>query len=201
MSAPNETGSESGALIFNEMDPIPEIPPDAESAWKKVEAKCTSEPLKLGMQLRLGGLTMRDAAGRCGISDRAIRGGLDRYGLSDIARRVTSHAVVDNHREIALKATHMQLENLDSGSVDKDLAVVGGISTDKIRDYEGWRNRRGGEENLGDCLIEIAERIVKGGGKLDLTIEGPASDPVESARDVTPQAGEGSDPCLGKWNQ
>ncbi len=113
------------------------------------------------------------------------------WRITGIARRVTSNAVVDNHREIALKATHMQLENLDSGSVDKDLAVVGGISTDKIRDYEGWKNRRGGEENLGDCLIEIAERIVTSGGKLDLTIEGPSSDPVESARDVTPQPGNG----------
>ncbi len=191
MSRPNESGSESGALIFSETDPIPAVPPDAESAWKKVEEKCTSEPLKLGMQLRLGGLTMRDAAVRCGISDRAIRGGLDRYGLSDIARRVASNAVVDNHREIALKATHMQLEKLDNGEVDKELAVVGGISTDKIRDYEGWKNRRGGEENLGDCLIEIAERVVRSGGRLDLTIEGSANDPVESARDVTPGPANG----------
>ncbi len=195
MSAPNETGSESGALIFNEMDPIPEIPSDAASAWKKVEEKCTSESLKLGMQLRLGGSMLRDAAARCGMSTSALQRGLHRHGLSDIVRRVVSNALVDNHREIALKTTNMQLENLDSGEVDTKLAIVGGISTDKVKDYEGWKNRRGGEENLGDCLIEIAERIVKGGGKLDLTIEGPASDPVELARDVTPRSATNPQDC------
>ena len=55
-------------------------------------------------------------------------------------------------------------------------------------------------------MIEIAERIVKGGGKLDLTIEGPCNDPVESARDVTPGPANGSlaarpEPFPGKWDQ
>ena len=111
----------------------------------------------------------------------------------------TDPRVLDQHREIALECGEKQLENLANGSVDKDLAVVGGISTDKIRDYEGWKNRRGGEENLGDCLIEVAERIIRRGGKFGLQIEGPGGDPVESAstaydpvenaRDVTPQRG------------
>ncbi len=197
MSALNETGSESGALIFNEMDPIPEIPPDAESAWKKVEEKCTSEPLKLGMQLRLGGSMLRDAAAGCGMSTSALQRGLHRHGLSDIVRRVVSNALVDNHREIALKTTNKQLENLDSGEVDTKLAIVGGISTDKVKDYEGWRNRRGGEENLGDCLIDIAERVVRSGGRLDVTIEGPCgtSDPVESERDVTTRSAMNPQDC------
>ena len=137
-----------------------------------------------------------------------LRDGLHRYGLSDISRQSASSALVDNHREIALEATALQLEKLAQGEADTKLAVVGGISTDKVRDREGWKNRNGPEEKLGDRLAEIAQMIIQRPSKLDLHLTAEPvqpSDPLETARDVTPRPGNGSltevsAPFPGKWD-
>ena len=81
----------------------------------------------------------------------------------------------------------------DSVSV-KDAAIVAGIMTDKIARKEKWGQSEP-EEKLGDCLIEIAKMVLQRPGKLslDYTPEpAQASDPVESARDVTPRPSNGS---------
>ena len=75
---------------------------------------------------------------------------------------------------MALEATEMQLEKLGSGENPSTvLAITAGVATDKVLKAEELAQKRGSGENLGDSLIEIAEKIVKSGGSLDLKITGP----------------------------
>ncbi len=161
---------------MTEFEDVAELPADALAPWRKVDDKCRSEKLKHGMRLRLGGISLRNASNNAGISQAAIRDGLHRYGLLEISRRVCSESIVDGHREIALETNSLQLEKLAVGDPDPKLAIVGGISTDKVANSEQWTKRGEAIGNLGDCLIDIAERIVAGGGKLDLTISGPGGE-------------------------
>ena len=84
----------------------------------------------------------------------------------------------------------------DSVSV-KDAAIVAGIATDKIAKKERWGQVEQAGPSLRDSLLTVAERIVGSPGRLDIHITaGPAeaSDPFESARDVTPRTAHGSLP-------
>ena len=169
----------SEVVIVSEVDAavLPPLPKAAEARWDDATRRCTSKPLLRDMRLRLAGYTQRqiealneDARGRDTIN-QALR----RYSLLEISRQLTSERIVDNHREIAVDATELQLEELgkEDGKPSTALAIVAGISTDKVANAEKWASRSTSSENLGDSLVEIAERIVKAGGSLDLHIKGP----------------------------
>ncbi len=154
------------------------------------------------------GMSLRKAAESEGYKTKAS---IFRYGQKHGLISMTDKALVNQFRRTAYKSLDMIEDRItdDPDSVStRDLTIIAGVAADKIAKKERWGDRVP-EENLGDCLIEIAERIVAGGGKVGLTIEGPggeSSDPVASARDVTPRSGNGSltarpVPFPGKWDQ
>jgi hypothetical protein len=184
--------------------PLPPIPAEAAEAWKEVEARCKSEPLKRGMRYCLGGYSQREACKLAGLSDRVlVREGLKRWGLRDLANR--TDRLVQNHREIAVQTTDALLERLadedETRSIPaKELAVVGGISTDKVRDYERWTQGQGETPDFGEAVGRIAERIVKAGGRLSARLRSQAGEAEVSVSgaershegpvvDVTPSGG------------
>ena len=176
----NSVGRPKEAVIVDTEAPLPELPKLAEARFAEAERRCKNPILLRDMRLRLAGYTQRqvealhpEVTNKDGVVE-ALR----RYGLLEIARQLTSERLIDNHREIALTTTEMQLENLTGAEpkADTRLAIVGGISTDKVATAERWTTRGETGENLGDRLAEIAERIVKAGGKLDLKISGPGGE-------------------------
>ena len=203
MSAPNETGPDELAL-----EELPEIPEENLEAWEKIEASQIQPRMKRALRRLAAGMSLRKAAESEGYKTKAS---IFRYAQKHGLISMTDKALVNQFRRTAYKSLdeieHRITEDPDSVSV-KDLAVIAGISADKIAKKERWGDRLP-EENLGDCIIEIAEIVVRRGGKLGLTIEGPpiaVSDPVASARDVTPRSGNGSltarpVPFPGKWDQ
>ena len=114
-----------------------------------------------------------------------------RYAQKHGLISMTTKYLIDQFRRTGYVAIDLVEDRItddrDSVSV-KDAAIVAGIATDKIAKKERWGQGEQEGASLGDRLAEIAERIVSSPGKLDIHItagSGQASDPLESARDVT----------------
>ena len=189
MSAPNETGPDELAL-----EELPEIPEENLEAWEKIEATQIQPRMKRALHRLACGESFRKASESEGYKSFA---NLFRYAQKHGLISMTDKALINQFRRTTCKSLdeieHRITEDPDSMSV-KDLAVIAGIGADKIAKKERWGDRVP-EENLGDCLIEIAARILNSGVKVGLSIEGPpmaVNDPVASARDVTPRTANGS---------
>ena len=90
------------------------------------------------------------------------------------------------HAEIADEAGRQLLERLQNGEVltSKELAVVGGISTDKVRDAEGWSRQEA--DDGASWLAALAKRLPEGQSvKLEVskprTVDVTPGRPPESA--------------------
>ncbi len=189
MSAPNETGPDELAL-----EELPEIPEENLEAWEKIEASQIQPRMKRALRRLAAGMSLRVAAASEGYKTKAD---LFRYAQKHGLVSMTTKYLINQCRRTGMVAVDLAYDRIvndpDSVSV-KDAAIVAGIMTDKIARKEKWGQSEP-EENLGDRLAEIAQMIIQSPSKLDIHITAEPiqpSDPVASARDVTPRAGNGS---------
>lgn len=151
------------------------LPADLHDRWRHAVAAQLPGTQIDALRACVAGDPQTTVARAHGMTRHDLRYLLERFSLQHHARAMASKRLLDNHREIALEGTEQILTTLDKpgGKVDKGLAIVAAISTDKVAMKEGWQRGDLGDGNLGDKLAEIADKIVRGGGRLDLTIEGP----------------------------
>ena len=189
MSTPNETGPEETSAL----EELPEIPEENLEAWERIEATQIQPRMKRALRRLASGASLLAAARSEGYKSTSdLFGYAQKHGLVPM----TTKYLVNQLRRTGMVAVDLAFDRItddpDSVSV-KDAAIVAGIMTDKIARKEKWGQSEP-EENLGDRLAEIAERIIQYPGKLDIHITAEPiqpSDPVASARDVTPRPGNG----------
>jgi len=189
--------SDGPVLTMGDATPYPAYedlrpPKEAVELWKGVERRCKSPNLKYAMILNLNGYSQREASRAGGYDDPStLRDGLLRYGLRHIANG--TDRLVANHREIAVLTTEMQLEQLHSGEEpDTKLAIVGGISTDKVEKREQWSKHESEGADLMGALGSVAAQIIKAGGKVEARLTtGDGGEATLSIGQGEPEAIEG----------
>ncbi len=186
MSFPGENGSEETLAL----EELPEIPEENLEAWERIEATKIQARMKRALRRLAAGASLREAARS---EDYRSTADLIRYAHKHGLISMTTHQLINQFRRTSYIAMDLVEDRItndpDSVSV-KDAAIVAGIAADKVAKKEHWGQQEP-EEKLGDCLIEIAKMVLQRPGKLslDYTPEpAQASDPVESARDVTPRS-------------
>ena len=158
--------------------------------WEAASANIRSDPLRTALQWWLAGDSWRRAAERVGITHQTLRDAARRHGL--IANVYRGEAVASLQRQLAMDSGRQLLERLHGDDPDaistKDMAVVMGISTDKVFKYE----QLAGERPEGCTPAELLDRLaaqIDAGQELTLTLSKTQRDPVDplpDAVDVTP---------------
>lgn len=175
-------------------DPLPDLPEEAEEAWKKIEASRLGDRTKRALRWWLGGYTWSETAEIEGVSSSALyRRTAQRYGLYDALGK-TPH-VMRQSRRIALKAGAELERRLDDPEIaaqmaDKDLASIRQTEIDKIGKHEGWGNTGAKEDGMDyvGALTALAEKIENGETvqlKLEVT-KRQEGDAADNAVDITP---------------
>jgi hypothetical protein len=132
------------------------------------------------LRLRAEGRSWREIGKELGCDSGNLYRACVARGYNGVQKERRAH-FAKLHSEIADEAGRQLLERLQAGEkmTSKELAVIGGISTDKVRDAENWKGQGGGDE--GNWLATIASRL-----KPDQTLELKVSAPPK-AIDVTPR--------------
>ena len=190
MSFPGEDGSDETLALVE----LPEIPEENLEAWGRIEATQIQPRMKRALRRLAVGASLREAARS---EDYRSTADLIRYAHKHGLISMTTHQLINQFRRTSYIAMDLVEDRItndpDSVSV-KDAAIVAGIAADKVAKKEHWGQPEP-DSSLGNVLAEIAERIIQSPSKLDIHITAEpvqASDPLESARDVTPCSGDGS---------
>ena len=190
MSFPGENGSDETLALVE----LPEIPEENLEAWERIEATEIQPRMKRALRRLAVGASLREAARS---EDYRSTADLIRYAHKHGLISMTTHQLINQFRRTSYIAMDLVEDRItndpDSVSV-KDAAIVAGIAADKVAKKEHWGQPEP-DSSLGNVLAEIAERIIQSPSKLDIHITAEpvqASDPLESARDVTPCSGDGS---------
>ena len=190
MSFAGEPGSDETSALVE----LPEIPEENVEAWERIEATQIQPRMKRALRRLASGSSLRVAAESEGYGSKAD---LFRYAQKHGLISMTDRALVNQFRRTAYKSLDMIEDRItdDPDSVStRDLTIIAGVATDKIAKKERWGQPEP-DDSLGNCLLEIAEKIIPSPGRLGIHITaepGEPSDPIESARDVTPRPGTGS---------
>ena len=152
--------------------PVPIVTPD------QLDELPFGPKMREALKLVLDGDSFREAAEAVGLQShqdlwRAAR----RLGIG-----TSSSRVLDGHRRIARLANdELERRLLDDaeGISTKDLAVIGGIASDKLAKAEGWGPE--GATEPGSGLDAILNKLAATGGTVTLAVS-----PGEQAIDVTP---------------
>ena len=165
---------------------LPEVPAELEEPWALMAERCKSERHMIGLRYWLGGYSWRESARLAGLRDQSqLVDTAKRYGILEAATR--TDRLIQSKREIAHEADQEILRRFRENEIRddslRDVAVVSGIATDKIRDREGWSRQQEAKgafsSVFGDALTSLAQ---SGGGSLSVTLEvEPATDPVAAA--------------------
>lgn len=151
----------------------PPIPERALAAWyAHVEPRNLTQAVRHGLALLLAGWTYREAERESGTT---------RSWLADCTRRMElrpylqrSERLVAAHRGIALRALEeleVRLQDAPDELRAKELSIVAGISTDKVRDWERWRGTDA--ETHSTSWERVVRQILDAGGRLDLSLTAP----------------------------
>jgi len=198
--APKEPAPQAIAV-----EPVGDILPEAAEAWDKI---CDSkvQPRMLSALRRVcAGATIREARIAEGYASHSeIAKHCKRFGLL----KLTTRSIIDQHRSIAkLSAEEMErrLHEKPEEIPTNQLAVIGGISTDKVLSHEKQAKDDG--STYLSALEAMAKRVAESGAELELKVtvkpkaEEPPKDEVISPSgeviDVTPtDAADSTPPAL-----
>jgi hypothetical protein len=155
---------------------LPPIPAEAREAWAYVEANCTGEKILRGMRYVLAGRTYREAEELTGCSRGTIWDGIQRWGLRRHA--ASTDTIVQRHREVAALALGELLRRLEDGETldgipAKELAIISGISSDKVAAKERWVSGQPGSTDLGDTIGRFAAQLAGAGARLQARLTSP----------------------------
>ncbi len=159
---------------------LPPLPEHCIEAWARLERDMSDCRTRLGLRYVLAGWSYREAAAEADLIDHGVLvKAVQRHGLVDLAHR--TDRLASNHRQVAILATE---ELIERGAKDgfkedasRDVAVVAGVSTDKVRDWEK-RNER--PQDALSLLQQIAGGLADAGMRLDLSLQ-PAGEVEDGA--------------------
>jgi len=161
----------------------------AQAAWKAVERSNLGDRMKRALQRVAGGQGIRESAEAEGYnSHQDLHRYAKRFGLID----VRTAAIIGTHRNVA-KLSGEELERRLIEDPDKiptpALAVIGGISTDKVIASEKVEAYDG--SSYLSALEKMAARVAESGVSLELTVTvGPATPAATGPHqtiDITPR--------------
>lgn len=149
---------------------LPALVIDPEVAEQIAQLSGDDETMRSALGAVAAGIPPLDAADACGCTDLAT---LWRHVESLGLVSLDSDALVTGHRTNAVIATQLINKKLLDPDADhklKDLAVVSGIATDKVRDYERWRTESR-EMDRPDRLDRLFDLIEKGRVPTELSVK------------------------------
>ena len=167
---------------------LPAVPKTYTKAWEIIQSDITQEDKLKALRLWMAGDTMGDAAKESGIHRRDLWNLIQRFGLTKV--RYTTESLMGMHKiaaHLALELIITRMAECPEEFKTKDLAVVAGISSDKLGAYEGWSRggmKPGDDYGTGLKLFgdELAKSLERGGTvKMELTVK-KENEPI----DVTP---------------
>ena len=173
------------------VDHLPSFPSQAHGdAWERVLARMKDCKTRDAIRFLLCGWSYRESARAAGANTSTLWQAAERYELLDLCSR--TDRIVRNHRRITIATQEALLKKAEDGSFEdesaRDLAVIGGISSDKIRDFEKQ------QEEAGNQGVEFFESLIasltKSGVELKITVE-PAregADPPIEVESIEPHA-------------
>ena len=167
--------------------PIPQIPAEtlaevSPPVLEQIEAAESRNPrMRAALIHMAAGRTYREAAAVVGYASHM-----------DVYRRAKQLGLIEHHNTV-LKERHCQIAILATGELEKrlvdepekfsakELAVVAGISTDKVLAFEKLESERPEEQaqRWGEVLQKLAEN---GGVQVKVTLERPTVPPSDQSR-------------------
>ena len=193
VSAPGELEqTELWRALSDEIESNPVLP-WCEKSWAAIEdSPKLGSRVKCALRLVAGGLGYRKAAAAVQYSDHSqVYRTSRRFGLAE----ANSDELVGQSRRIA----HLSGTAIEDRIVDdpeslgiRDLAVVNGISLDKVARREGWGKEVEDSPHYASALDQLAEEARKGNIKMTLHVEPvqprtPGTPPPGELLDVTPE--------------
>jgi len=164
---------------------LPAVIDGAQAAWKEVEQSNLGDRMKRALRHVVGGVAVREAAELEGYNDsRDLYRYCKRFGLID----TRTAAIVNTHRNIAkLAGTEMERRLIEEPDQIKTpaLAVIGGISTDKVLAFEKVETDDG--TAYLSALERMAERVAESGTTIELKVSIGPTTPGAETIDVTPK--------------
>ncbi len=189
ITQPDPAMPEAGVELAELRRPPP-CPREALPEWTEYVERCERHGHKDTATQRavlyyLSGETMRNSAKLAGL--RAWQGVCDVLNKNGFRRfGAKTETVIAVHRSVASIATTLLRDQLEENPESfegrgKELAVIAGISTDKVVAYEA--SKRGADSGFIQSIGEIALAVAESGSTLSVEIRPPQ---IEDAIDVTP---------------
>jgi len=164
----------------------PAVPKDVlESSWPAL-AQNESPAKQAAVRWWLAGYSWREAAGLAGYSNHnRLREVVFKYNLQKYQYR--TDRIIHGHRVIADRCQEVMMKRLDDPESEeaidfRDLTIAAGVSTDKLRDFEGWAKNLNRESGVISAFEALAAAITNGKVSLELRVT-----PADQAIDVTPE--------------
>ena len=163
---------------------LPAIAKEAEEAWTKIEQSNLGDRMKSALRRISCGESIRGSAEAEGYSSHSD---VYRYAKQFGIVNLKTKAIVDQHRSIAKLATaeveRRLLDDPENAGSTSQLAVVGGISTDKV--FAAEKVGKDDGASYLSALEKVAAQFAKSGKALELKVTvGPVT-PSADAIDVT----------------
>jgi hypothetical protein len=148
---------------------LPAIAKEVEEAWTQIEQSNLGDRMKRALRRVAGGLAIRESAEAEGYSGHAdLYRYAKRFGLVDVRTK----AIINTHRNVA-KLAGEEMERRLSEDPDaiktSALAIIGGISTDKVLVHEKTETDDGA--SYISALEKVAAEIVASGQALKIQVE------------------------------
>lgn len=162
----------------------PPVPKDVlDSCWPALVAG-ESPAKQAAVRWWLAGYSWRESAGLAGYSHHSrLRDVVFKYNLQHYQYR--TDRIIRGHRAIADRCQEIMLDRLEDGKAAevefRDLTIAAGVSTDKLRDYEGWAKNSNRESGVLNAFEALASAILAGNVTLELKVSS-----ADQAIDVTP---------------
>jgi hypothetical protein len=157
---------------------LPALPEHQIEVWERLCSRMKDCPTRRGVYFLLAGWTYRQAGKAAGVAHSALTDAAERYGLRPAIH--TSGRAVLNHRALEIATTEELLERHRNGEFradsSRDLAVIAGISRDKVAAFEQKQEGNVGALTL---LERIAGGLAERGMRLDVSLSPAEAAPEE----------------------
>ena len=149
---------------------LPPLPEHCKEAWARLEREMSDCRTRAGLRYVLAGWSYRESAAAVDLRDHGVLiKAIQRHGLVDLAHR--TDRITRNHRQVAILATEELVERGAAGKfaddTSRDLAVVAGVSTDKVRD---WEKKQEAPADALSLLERIGRGLAETGMQLDMSL-------------------------------
>jgi hypothetical protein len=171
---------------------LPAVAKEAEEAWAKIEQSNLGDRMKRALRRIAGGGSIRGAAEAEGYTSHSdVYRYAKRFGIADERTR----AIINAHRSVAKLAGEEMVKRLTENPDEiktPALAIIGGISTDKVLAHEKSQTDDG--SSYISALEKVAAEILASGKSLELKVSvGPTLPTVNASGsheviDVTPES-------------